>query len=142
MGVEETDAWDDAAFGVTSIEHWYGVPDEALKGSQHFSAEYNTNNESDRFRYAGRLWREADPEKLTDVLRALVDKGVSWCPVDGNALKNLKYLYPTGVLELEQGKLVRKGGAQWTIKDGSVYHAPTLLEEVKNLVLLAKDSSQ
>jgi dihydroorotase-like cyclic amidohydrolase len=64
VGVEETDAWDDAALGVTSIEHWYGVPDAALRGSQNFSDEYNYTNESDRFRYAGRLWREADPEKL------------------------------------------------------------------------------
>lgn len=60
--------------------------------------------------------------------------------VDGNPLKNLKYLYPSGVLELKQEKLVRKGGIQWTIKDGFVYHAPTLLENVKNLVSQAKGS--
>jgi hypothetical protein len=60
--------------------------------------------------------------------------------VDGNPLKNLKYLYPSGVLELKQEKLVRKGGTQWTIKDGFVYHAPTLLENVKNLVSQAKGS--
>lgn len=60
--------------------------------------------------------------------------------VDGNLLKNLKYLYPSGVMELEQGKLVRKGGAQWTIKDGFVYHAPTFLKDVKNLVSQTKGS--
>lgn len=60
--------------------------------------------------------------------------------VDGNPLKNLKYLYPSGVLELKQEKLVRKGGIQWTIKDGFVYHVPTLLENVKNLVSQAKGS--
>ena len=65
VGVEETDAWDDAAFGVTSIEHWYGVPDAALLGSQNFPSWYNYNDENHRFRYAGRLWREADPAKLT-----------------------------------------------------------------------------
>jgi hypothetical protein len=43
-------------------------------------------------------------------------------------------------MELEQGKFVRKGGTQWTIKDGFVYHAPTLLEDVKNLVSQAKGS--
>ncbi|MEE9390717.1 MAG: hypothetical protein V3U91_05685, partial [Candidatus Aminicenantaceae bacterium] len=73
VGVEETDAWDDAAFGVTSIEHWYGVPDAALRGSQRFPYWYNYSNESERFRYAGRLWREADPKKLDKVLRTLVE---------------------------------------------------------------------
>jgi len=80
VGVEETDAWDDANFGTTTIEHWYGIPDAALHGSQKFPFWYNYNNESDRFRYAGRLWREADPEKLKKVLKTLVDKNVAWCP--------------------------------------------------------------
>jgi Amidohydrolase family len=80
VGVEETDAWDDAAFGSSTIEHWYGIPDAALNGSQNFPPSYNYSNEVDRFRYAGRLWREADPEKLKKVLQALVDKGVGWVP--------------------------------------------------------------
>lgn len=278
VGVEETDAWDDAAFGVTSIEHWYGVPDAALLGSQNFPPWYNYNNESHRFRYAGRLWREANRDKLDRVLKTLVEKKVAWCPtfviyeanrdlmraqnqpwfkeylhpvvakyfkpdpanhgsyhwdwtttdevlwkenyqiwmkavrkfdrmgglvgcgedagyiymlygfslirelelhheagfhpldvirnatgnnarilgmekelgrlragfladlilVDGNPLKNLKYLYPTGMEELVDGRQVKKGGVQWTIKDGIVYHAPTLLEDVKNMVDKAK----
>jgi imidazolonepropionase-like amidohydrolase len=54
--------------------------------------------------------------------------------VDGNPLENLKYLYPTGVLDRKGGQMVRRGGVQWTIKDGIVYHAPTLLEEVKKIV--------
>jgi adenine deaminase len=61
--------------------------------------------------------------------------------VDGNPLKNIKYLYPTGVLEREMGKPVKKGGVRWTIKDGFVYHAPTLLEDVKKLVSQAKASA-
>jgi hypothetical protein len=282
VGVEETDAWDDAAFGVTSIEHWYGVPDAALRGSQNFPHWYNYSNESDRFRYAGRLWREADPEKLRSVLHALVDSGVSWCPtfviyeanrdllraknqpwfedflhpalaeyfkpnpdhhgsyhwdwttkdevfwrenyrlwmkavrefadmggvvgagedagyiymmygfslirelelhqeagfhpidvikhatgnnarilgkedqlgrirvgyladlilVDGNPLKNLKYLYPTGVDERQEGKLVKKGGVRWTIKDGFVYHGPTLLDDVRKIVSDAREAEE
>ena len=278
VGVEETDAWDDAAFGVTTIEHWYGVPDAALKGSQNFPHWYNYNDEAERFRYAGRLWREADPKKLDTVLQTLVDKNVAWCPtlviyeanrdllraqnqpwfkdylhpvleeyfkpdpanhgsyfwnwttedevfwrenykiwmralrsfsdkggvigagedagyiymmygfslirelelhreagfhpidviqhatgnnakilgkenelgrvragyladlilVEGNPLKNLKYLYPTGVMEMVDDVLVKKGGVQWTIKDGYIYHAPTLLEEVKQIVAEAR----
>jgi len=80
-GVEETNAWDDIKFGTRSIEHWYGVPDAALAdGVQHFPSGYNYNNEVDRFRWAGRLWREADPERLSRVLQAMVDAHVAWDP--------------------------------------------------------------
>ena len=80
-GVEETNAWDDVRFGTTSIEHWYGIPDAAIPdGVQHFPPEYNYNNEVDRFRWAGRLWREADPERLGKVLQAMVDAHVAWDP--------------------------------------------------------------
>jgi len=81
VGVEETNAWDDIKFGTTSIEHWYGIPDAALDdGVQHFPANYNYNNEGDRFRYGGHLWREANPERLSEVLQAMVDAHVAWVP--------------------------------------------------------------
>ena len=65
VGVEETNAWDDIKLGTTSIEHWYGIPDAAIPdGRQHFPSDYNDLNETDRFRWAGRLWREADPKLL------------------------------------------------------------------------------
>ena len=80
-GVEETNAWDDIRFGTTSIEHWYGIPDAAIDGGvQNFPASYNYNDEADRFRYAGHLWREANPEKLTKVLEAMVKAHVAWDP--------------------------------------------------------------
>lgn len=80
-GVEETNAWDDARLGTTSIEHWYGVPDAAIPdGRQHFPAAYNYRNETDRFRWAGRLWREADPVLLGQVLDTLVAAKVAWVP--------------------------------------------------------------
>jgi len=278
VGVEETDAWDDAEFGTTTIEHWYGVPDAALKGSQNFPYRYNYSNESDRFRYAGHLWREADPKKLKKVLNTLVEKEVAWCPtfviyeanrdllramnqpwfedylhpavetyfepnpayhgsyqwnwtttdeifwkenykiwmkavrefanmggvvgagedagyiymlygfslirelelhqeagfhpidviqnatgnnakilgmedklgrirmgyladlilVDENPLENFKFLYPTGVMDLKDGKIIQRGGVKWTIKDGITYHAPTMLDDVKKIVDQAK----
>ncbi|MFO7767336.1 MAG: amidohydrolase family protein, partial [bacterium] len=81
VGVEETDAWDDIAGGTTTIEHWYGIPDAALPyGSQSFPPGYNYSNELDRFRWAGRLFKEADPEKLGQVLQAMVDAEVAWIP--------------------------------------------------------------
>jgi hypothetical protein len=81
VGVEETTAWDDIRLGTRSIEHWYGIPDAALKdGVQGFPPTYNYNNEVDRFRYAGHLWREADPDKLLTVLDGMVAKSVAWVP--------------------------------------------------------------
>jgi hypothetical protein len=81
VGVEETNAWDDIKYGTTSIEHWYGIPDAAIdSGRQNFPASYNYNNEVDRFRYAGRLWREANPNRLTKVLEAMVAANVAWDP--------------------------------------------------------------
>lgn len=81
VGVEETNAWDDIRLGTTSIEHWYGIPDAAIAdGVQNFPPSYNYQNETDRFRYAGRLWREADPERLGKVLQAMADAGVAWDP--------------------------------------------------------------
>ena len=279
VGVEETTVWDDIRFGTRSIEHWYGVPDAALlDGVQKFPSGYNYNNEVDRFRWAGRLWREADPEKLGRVLQAMVDSNVAWDPtmviyeasrdlqraqgqpwfkdylhptleeyfrpnpanhgsyfigwsstdeaywkenyriwmaalrdfgrrggligagedagfiyqmyvfglirelelhqeagfhpikvlqhvtgnnarilgmegrigrirsghladlivVNGNPLEDLKVLYPTGTETVRDGRVVRTGGVEWTIKDGFPYHGPTLLREVKELVAAAR----
>ncbi len=279
VGVEETDAWDDVKFGTTTIEHWYGIPDAALNGSQNFPPWFNYSNENDRFRYAGRIWREVDTKKLEKVLQTMVKKEVAWCPtfaiyeacrdllraqnkpwfkeylnpaveeffilnpshhgsfqwnwtttdevfwrenyqiwmkavrdfadmggivgigedagyiyvlygfglirelelhqeagfhpidviqhatgnnarilgmedklgrirvgyladlilVDGNPLENLKFLYPTGVMDLKDGEIVYCGGVQWTIKDGFVYHTPTMLDDVKKIVVQAKE---
>jgi hypothetical protein len=80
VGVEETNAWDIARLGLTSIEHWYGIPDAALHGVQNFPPDFNYSNEVDRFRYAGRLWREIDADRLSLVLTTLVDAGVAWDP--------------------------------------------------------------
>jgi cytosine/adenosine deaminase-related metal-dependent hydrolase len=279
VGVEETTAWDDVKFGTRSIEHWYGVPDAAFKdGVQNFPSEFNYNDETHRFRYAGRIWREADPVKLEAVLEAMADHNVAWDPtlviyeasrdlqraqtqpwfkdylhptleeyfrpnpanhgsyfigwsstdeaywkenyriwmaalrdfdrlggligvgedagfiyqmygfgviremelhqeagfhpikviqhatqnnarilgveneigrvrtghladlivVDGNPLEDLKVLYPTGTAAIKDGKEVRTGGVEWTIKDGIPYHGPRLMNEVKQLVAKAR----
>lgn len=80
-GVEETNAWDDIKFGTTSIEHWYGIPDAAIpSGRQNFPSSYNYNNEVDRFRYAGRLWREVKWKRLMTVLDGMVKANVAWNP--------------------------------------------------------------
>ncbi len=80
-GVGETTAWDDIRLGTTSIEHWYGIPDAAIDGGvQNFPASYNYLDEADRFRYAGHLWREANPKRLLDVLDGMIKASVAWVP--------------------------------------------------------------
>lgn len=81
IGVEETRADDAIRNRVRSIEHWYGIPDAAIPGGvQNFPASYNYLNEADRFRYAGRLWREADWDKLTKLFDAMIANNVAWDP--------------------------------------------------------------
>ncbi len=80
IGVTDASALDVTAAG-SSIEHWYGIPDAALPaGIQNFPPSYNYDNETDRFRWAGRLWREADAERLGNVLQTMVERNVVWDP--------------------------------------------------------------
>jgi imidazolonepropionase-like amidohydrolase len=82
LKVSETDAAVASDAGVRSIEHWYGIPDAALTGSQNFPTDYNYWDELDRFRYAGLLWSEADkqPERLSAVIDKLIANGTNWNP--------------------------------------------------------------
>ena len=59
--------------------------------------------------------------------------------IDENPLENLKVLYGTGAIKLdENNKVTRVGGVKYTIKDGVVYNSKKLLEEVKEMVDIAK----
>ncbi|MBT8238926.1 MAG: amidohydrolase family protein [Croceitalea sp.] len=52
-----------ARAGLTSMEHWYGLP-EALfvdKTVQDYPLDYNYQNEQNRFEEAGKLWKQAAP---------------------------------------------------------------------------------
>ena len=82
LKVSESDAMVASTAGVRSIEHWYGIPDAALRGSQSFPADYNYWDELDRFRYAGKLWEEADrePQRLSAVLDTMIARGTNWDP--------------------------------------------------------------
>jgi Amidohydrolase family len=55
--------------------------------------------------------------------------------VDANPLENLQHLYGTGAIVLNnKNEVVRKGGVTYTVKDGIVYNAKKLLEDVKKMV--------
>lgn len=278
IGVGVSNALTYARAGITSLEHFYGIPDAALRGVQDFPPDFTYSNEVHRFRHAGRLWRAAEPERLDRVLAELVERSVVWSPtlavyeasrdvqraqtkpefaeylhpalakffapslsnhgsyflgwtttdevywrenyqiwmnalrrfadmgglvttgedagyiyllygfgliremelqqeagfhplevirnatwngarvlgkddtfgrilpglaadlilVDGNPLANLKALYPTGCDIERDGTTVRGGGVRFTIRDGWIYHGPTLLQEVRQMVADAK----
>ncbi|MEM8487806.1 MAG: amidohydrolase family protein [Bacteroidota bacterium] len=59
--VARANVLDSATWGLTTMEHWYGLP-EALftdRTVQDFPLDYNYNNEQHRFGEAGRLWEQA-----------------------------------------------------------------------------------
>ena len=56
--------------------------------------------------------------------------------VEENPIHNLKVLFGTGAVKLndETGRPERIGGVRWTIKDGIVYDAKQLLQDVADMV--------
>ena len=55
--------------------------------------------------------------------------------MEENPLKNLKYLYGTGDIKInENNEVVRVGGIKYTIKDGIIFDARQLLDDAKKIV--------
>jgi hypothetical protein len=66
-----------AEAGLTTMEHWYGLPEAMFtdKTIQNYPLNYNYANEQDRFENAGRLWKQAAPpysEKWNEVMNKLL----------------------------------------------------------------------
>jgi Amidohydrolase family len=106
---------DSARLGLTTMEHWYGLP-EALFEHQHiqnYSPDYNYNNEQDRFGEAGRLWQQAakpDTEK--------------WLTVRDELLALDFTINPTMTIYEASRDLMREMNADWHQE----YTLPTLTE--------------
>jgi len=83
--VARMNALDTSGWGLTSLEHWYGLP-EALfteRRVQDFPVDYNYNDESDRFGQAGRLWAQAAPrgsERWKQVIEILRSRDFTFVP--------------------------------------------------------------
>ena len=63
MDVARWNVLNSARAGLTSMEHWYGLP-EALftdRTIQNYPLNYNYTNEQNRFEEAGKLWKQAAP---------------------------------------------------------------------------------
>ncbi|MFD5205729.1 amidohydrolase family protein [Streptomyces anulatus] len=83
--VARVNALTTARWGLSSIEHGYGLPESmfADRRVQRFPGSYNYNNEHDRFAYLGRLWREAaEPGSglWDDTIAELVSLGTTLDP--------------------------------------------------------------
>jgi imidazolonepropionase-like amidohydrolase len=62
--------------------------------------------------------------------------------VEENPLRNLKVLYGTGAIKVnDSNEAVRVGGVKYTIKDGIIYDAQKMLEDVRYIVKKAKDEA-
>ena len=85
LAVARMDVLDTSGWGLTSMEHWYGLP-EALfadRTVQDYPTDYNYNDESHRFGEAGRLWAQAAPPgsaRWNDVLSTLVARDFTLVP--------------------------------------------------------------
>ncbi len=67
-----------ARFGLTSMEHWYGLPEALFTDQtvQNYPLDYNYMNEQDRFGEAGRLWKQAAApysDKWNEVMNELLE---------------------------------------------------------------------
>ncbi|HLR25591.1 MAG TPA: amidohydrolase family protein, partial [Fodinibius sp.] len=59
--------------------------------------------------------------------------------VDANPLKNIKVLYGTGAIHVNKDNEVERiGGVKYTIKDGIIYDAQKMLEDVAEMVEQSK----
>ena len=77
LAVARVDVLDTARWGLTSMEHWYGLPEAMFEDRtvQNYPLDYNYANEQHRFGQAGRLWRQAaapGSKKWNDTIDELV----------------------------------------------------------------------
>jgi hypothetical protein len=78
MDVARWNVLQSARAGLTSMEHWYGLP-EALfvdRTIQDYRLDYNYQNEQHRFAEAGKLWKQAAPpfsDHWNKVMQELLD---------------------------------------------------------------------
>ncbi|TDB69036.1 amidohydrolase family protein [Arundinibacter roseus] len=66
-----------AKAGLTTMEHWYGLPEAMFENKtiQNYPADYNYNNEQNRFEEAGKLWQQAakpGTERWNEVMDELI----------------------------------------------------------------------
>ncbi|HVS63475.1 MAG TPA: amidohydrolase family protein [Thermoanaerobaculia bacterium] len=102
-----------ARAGLTSMQHWYGLPEAMFEDKviQDYPVAYNYQNEAHRFGEAGRLWKQAAPphsEKWNAVMNELLELDFT--------------IVPTFVAYLASRDLMRQSRNEWH----AVYTLPSL----------------
>jgi cytosine/adenosine deaminase-related metal-dependent hydrolase len=61
LRVARWNAKNSALAGLTTLEHWYGLPEALMEDRtiQNYPPDYNYSNEQNRFEEAGKLWKQA-----------------------------------------------------------------------------------
>lgn len=77
LAVTRWNVLDSARAGLTSMEHWYGLPEALFEDRviQDYPVDYNYNDEQHRFGQAGRLWAQAakpGSKKWNEVMDELI----------------------------------------------------------------------
>jgi imidazolonepropionase-like amidohydrolase len=77
MDVARWNVLSSARAGLTTMEHWYGLPEGLFtdKTIQNYPLNYNYTNEQNRFEEAGKLWKQAAPpysQHWNDVMNELL----------------------------------------------------------------------
>lgn len=85
VSVTRQNALDTSAWGLDSLEHWYGLPEAMFtdRRVQTYPNDYDYNNEQDRFREAGKLWQQtAKPgsEVWTKTIERLIENDLTLSP--------------------------------------------------------------
>lgn len=106
---------DSARLGLTTMEHWYGLPEALFEHQtiQNYSPEYNYNNEQHRFAEAGRLWQQAAQPDTEQ-----------WNKVRDELIKLDFTINPTMTIYEASRDLMREMNADWHDE----YTLPTLWE--------------
>ena len=102
-----------ASQGLTSMEHWYGLPEALFEDRiiQDYPVDYNYQNEQHRFGEAGRLWKQA-AEPFSDHWNAVMD-----------SLLALDFtLDPTFISYLASRDLMAQSRREWH----AIYTTPSL----------------
>jgi imidazolonepropionase-like amidohydrolase len=85
LSVTRMNTLQSARLGLTTAEHWYGLPEALFEDRtiQDYPADYNYSDEQDRFREAGRLWVQAaapGSAKWNAVIDEMVGLGLTLVP--------------------------------------------------------------
>ncbi|MDH5381791.1 MAG: amidohydrolase family protein, partial [Cyclobacteriaceae bacterium] len=85
MDVARWNVLNSARAGLTSMEHWYGLPEAMFADNtiQNYPIDFNYQNEQHRFGEAGKLWKQTTgpgSEKWNDVMGELLELDFTLVP--------------------------------------------------------------